>query len=251
MKKYPLVNIIITTTDQFNYVGECLKSVLSANYKNVRIYLIDNNSNKEKYLDFFSSYKRHKKIKFFRLSKRKGFGGTCNFAIKKIKRGYIVLLNDDTIVSKNWLNPIISYMQKHPEVGSCQPKIRNMRKKAHFEYAGAAGGFMDVYGYPFCRGRIFYTNERDRGQYDDEVDVVWTSGNCFVSKVSVFKKVGLLDEKFYIYQDEADLCWRMHNYNYRMVYIPKSVVYHYGSGTFGKINPFKIYLHHRKFLKVC
>lgn len=245
MKKKPLVNIIVITTDQFAFVDECIKSVLSSNYKNIKIYLVDNHSEIKKYKDFFNLHKKIKQIKFFRLNKRKGFGGCCNFAIKKIKRGYIVLLNDDTIVTKNWLGPMINLMENNPEIGACQPKIKSMRKKTHFEYAGAAGGFMDVYGYPFCRGRIFYTTERDKGQYDDQIDIAWTSGNCLVTRVSVIKKVGLFDEIFYIYQDEADFCWRLHFHNYRMVYVPKSVVYHYGSGTFGKISPFKIFLHHR------
>ncbi len=245
MKKTPLVSIILITTDQFKFIGECIDSVLSSNYKNIQIYLIDNNSKKEDYINFYNSHKHLKKIKFFHLKKRLGFGGCCNYAIRKIKKGYIVLLNDDTIVSKNWLNPVIKYMEKNPDVGACQPKIKNMKKKNYFEYAGAAGGHMDVYGYPFCRGRIFYTVEKDHGQYDDIVDIAWTSGNCFISKKEVFKKVGYLDEIFYIYQDEADFCWRMHFYGYRLVYIPKSVVYHYGSGTVGTQNSWKVYLHHR------
>lgn len=244
-KRLPLVSIVIITTDQFSFAGECISSVLSSNYENLTIYLIDNKSDKKKYDEFYNTHKKLRRIKFIRLRKRKGFGGCCNVAIKKIKRGYIVLLNDDTIVTKNWLKPIINYMEENPDVGAAQPKIKNMRKKEYFEYAGAAGGFMDVYGYPFCRGRIFYTMERDRGQYDDLIDIAWTSGNCLVTKVKVLKKVGLFDEIFYIYQDEADLCWRMHIHGYRMVYIPKSVVYHYGSGTVGGVTPWKIFLHHR------
>ncbi len=245
MKRLPLVSVVVITTDQFSFAGECIRSVLNSNYKNIQIYLIDNKSEKKKYDHFYDAHKKLAGIKFIRLRKRLGFGGCCNVAIKRIKRGYIVFLNDDTIVTKNWLNPMISYMEDNPQVGAVQPKIKNMRKKDYFEYAGAAGGYMDVYGYPFCRGRIFYTTERDRGQYDDIVDVAWTSGNCMVTRVDVLKKVGLFDEIFYIYQDEADLCWRMHIYGYKMTYIPTSVVYHYGSGTVGGITPWKIFLHHR------
>ncbi|MCL5434771.1 MAG: glycosyltransferase [Patescibacteria group bacterium] len=183
MNNFPLVNIVIITTDQFAFIGECLGSILDSKYKNIQIFMVYNNSDLSKYQDFYKTYKHFKKIKFLRLTKRTGFGGACNYALKKIKKGYVVLLNDDTIVSKNWLNPIINYMEKHPEVGACQPKIRSMRNKAYFEYAGAGGGFMDVYGYPFCRGRIFYTIEKDNGQYDDIVDVVWTSGNCLITKM--------------------------------------------------------------------
>ncbi len=248
MKNSPLVSIIILTTNQFAFIGECIRSVLSANYKNIQIYLIDNNSNKEDYNKFYNSHKHLKQLKFFRRKNALGFGSACNFGLKKIKKGYVVLLNDDTIVSKNWLDPIISYMEKHPEVGACQPKIKNMRRNDYFEYAGAGGGFMDVYGYPFCRGRIFYTMEKDKGQYDDSVDVVWVSGNCFVTKVDILKKVGLLDEMFFIFGDEADLCWRMHYNGYRLSYIPQSVVYHYGSGTVGNDTSRKVLLHHRNGL---
>lgn len=241
----PLVNIVILTTNQFDFIGECIRSVLNANYKNVKLYLVDNNSDFDKYTKFRNKFKKLKHLKFIRSDYNAGFAGGCNIALKKIKSGYIVLLNDDTIVSKNWLDSIISYMEEHPEVGACQPKIKNMRKKEYFEYAGAGGGFMDVYGYPFCRGRIFYTIEKDKGQYDDITEVVWTSGNCLVTRASVLKKVGLLDEIFFIYGEEADLCWRMHYHGYKLMYIPKSVVYHYGSGTMGSSTPRKVFLHHR------
>lgn len=245
--KSPPVSIVIITTGQFKFIGECITSVLSSNYKNLHIYLIDNNSDEEQYSAFYNRYKKVKKITFFRSNKNLGFAGACNYFLKKIKSGYVVLLNDDTIVSKNWLRPIIRYMEQNPNVGACQPKIKSMRKKSYFEYAGAGGGFMDVYGYPFCRGRIFYTLEKDYGQYDDIVDVVWTSGNCLITKIDVLKKVGLLDEVFFIYGEEADLCWRMHFNGYRLVYIPSSVVYHYGSGTMGSTSR-KVFLHHRNGL---
>lgn len=244
----PLVNIIIITTDQFKFIHECIGSVLSSNYKNIKIYLVDNNSKEQRYSEFYNSVKFLKKIKFLRMNYRTGFGGACNFALKKIKKGYVVFLNDDTIVSKNWLTPMVDYMEKHPDVGAAQPKIKSMKKKSYFEYAGGAGGFMDKYGYPFCRGRIFFTTEKDKGQYDDEIDVAWTTGNCMITKMSVIKKVGLFDEIFLIYQDEADLCWRMHFQGYRLMYLPMSEVYHYGSGTMGGPSPWKTYLHHRNGL---
>jgi GT2 family glycosyltransferase len=248
MIKSPQVTIILITTDQFKFIGECIRSVLSSNYKNIQVYLVDNNSKKEDYDKFYKTYKHYKKLTFLRLNKRLGFGGCCNFALQKIKSKYVVFLNDDTIVSKNWLTPMVEYMEKHPEVGAAQPKIKSMRKKSHFEYAGGAGGFMDIYGYPFCRGRIFFTTEKDNEQYNDAIDIAWTTGNCMITKMSVIKKVGLFDEIFLIYQDEADLCWRMHFKGYRLMYLPMSEVYHYGSGTMGSASPWKTYLHHRNGL---
>lgn len=247
-KKEPLVNIIIITTNKFDFIGDCVKSVLKGNYKNIKLFLVDNNSEKQQYLNFYNQHKNIKNVSFLRLKKNNGFAAGCNQALKKIKNGYIVFLNDDTIVSKNWLNPVINYMENNQDVGACQPKIKDMNKKDYFEYAGAGGGFMDVYGFPFCRGRVFFTNEKDKGQYDDQIDVVWTSGNCMITRAKIMKKVGLMDEIFFIYGEEADLCWRMHYFGYRLVYVPSSVVYHYGSGTMGKPSSRKVFLHHRNGL---
>lgn len=249
MIQQPLVNIIIITTNQFDFIGDCIKSLLNCGYGNLKIFCVDNNSKKENYDMFFNKHKYIKEITFFRSNKNLGFAGGCNYALKHIKNGYIVLLNDDTIVTKNWLNPIISYMEEHPEVGACQPKIRDMMRKDYFEYAGAAGGFMDTYGFPFTRGRIFFERERDVGQYDDITDLVWCSGCCFITKADVIKKVGILDEIFFIYAEENDLCWRMNYYGYRLVYIPSSVIYHLGSGTMKKQPSYKsVFLHHRNGL---
>ncbi len=247
-RRDPLVSVVIITTNQFKFIGKCIDTVLTSNYKNIHIYLVDNNSEKSAYEKFYNEYKNNKKLTFYRLKNNRGFASGCNYALKRIKKGYVVLLNDDTLVTKNWLNPIIKYMEEHPDVGACQPKIKSMRDKSMFEYAGAGGGYMDVFGYPFCRGRIFFSIEKDRGQYDDIVDVAWTSGNCLITKIDVIKKVGLLDEMFFLYGEEVDLCWRMSYFGYRLVYIPKSVVYHYGSGTFGNKSPKKVFLHHRNHI---
>src|SRR3989344_2672085 len=246
--KQPLVNIVIITCNQFEFISACLESLFDCGYPNLLVYLVDNNSNAKEYQKFYYKYRDNKMLVFSRLPKNIGFAGGCNHALKKIKSGYIVFLNDDTIVTKNWLNPIITYMENNPEVGACQPKIKNMRNKDYFEYAGAGGGYMDVFGFPFCRGRIFVDIEKDQGQYDDIVDVVWTSGNCMITKAEVIRKVGMLDEIFFIYGEEADLCWRMFFHGYRLVYIPNSVVYHYGSGTMQNFIFRKIFLHHRNGL---
>lgn len=247
MAKQPLVNIVVLTTNQFAFIEKCLISVFSSNYKNITVYLVDNNSNKEEYFNFYNKFKTNKKIHFYRRKNALGFGNACNFGIRKIKRGYIVLLNDDMLVTKNWLDSIIEYMEKNPDVGVCQPKIKSMRERDRFEYAGGAGGFIDIYGYPFCRGRIFYTLEKDRGQYNDIRNIAWASGNCLVTKVEVLRKVGLLDDLFFIIGDEVDLCWRMHFHGLRIVYIPSSTVFHYGSGTIGE-NAIKVFYRHRNSL---
>jgi len=244
MKK-PLVNVIIITTNQFDFIGNCIRSLLADTFADIRIYLVDNNSDITKYRKFRNEFRYIKHITFIRNKYNLGFAGACNVALRKIKEGYIVFLNDDVVVTKNWLKPIITYMDLHPNVGACQPKIKNLVRRDYFDYAGGAGGLMDVYGYPYCRGRVFYTIEKDTDQYNDMIDLVWCSGACFVTKQSVLSDTGFMDEIFFIYQEEADLSWRMHFHNYRLVYVPDSAVYHFGSATMKNGTFRKTYLHHR------
>lgn len=248
MKK-PLVNIIIVTYQEYGFTKKCLESLLSASYKNIAIYLVDNHSEIGKYEQFYRKFKETKKVKIFRTEKNLGFGGGCNRALEMIKEGYVVFLNNDTVVDKNWLTPIVSYMEKNPRVGACQPKIMSLQKKTLFEYAGAAGGMMDIYGYPFCRGRIFFTREKDTGQYDNIVDLVWCSGTAMITKKSIINKVGNFDEIFFMYGEEADLCWRINHAGYKLKLVPSSRVYHQGAATMKK-NPGykKTYLTHRNGL---
>lgn len=223
----PLVNIIIVTFNRYKFTEACLLSLFKCNYPNLKFFLVDNGSNKKEYDEFFRKYKDNKKIEFIRLKKNLGFGGGANAALKKIKKGYIAFVNNDTLVTKNWLYPIISYMEKNPEVGICQPKIKDLNRKEFFEYGGAAGGYMDIYGFPFARGRIFFTIEKDYDQYNDIVDIVW-SGVVIITKKEVINKAGYYDEIFFLYAEEADLCWRIHEAGFRIVYIPNSTIYHYG-----------------------
>ncbi len=223
----PLVNIIIVTFNGYKFTEPCLVSLFKCNYPNLKFFLVDNGSNEKEYDEFFEKYKDNKKIEFIRLEKNLGFGGGANAALKKIKSGYIAFVNNDTLATKNWLAPIISYMEKNPEVGICQPKIKDLNRKDFFEYGGAAGGFMDIYGFPFTRGRIFFTVEKDCGQYNDIVDIVW-SGVNIITKKEVIDKAGYFDEIFFLYAEEVDLCWRINEAGFRIVYIPTSIIYHYG-----------------------
>lgn len=240
----PIVNIVIVTFNKFDVTEECLQSLFMHNYPNAKIFIVDNGSEKEGYEAFFRKYKSNKSIEFIRLEKNLGYGGGANVALKRIKSGYIVLLNNDTILTKNWLTPIITYMEKHPEVGICQPKIKDIYRKSYFEYAGAAGGFMDIYGFPFTRGRIFYTLEDDHGQYDNITDIVW-SGVVIITKKEVLDKIGYFDEIFFLYAEEADLCWRAHHAGFRLTFIPNSLIYHYGTK---RIITDKTFFNHRNGL---
>lgn len=244
-----LVNIIIVTFNEFEFTYKCVESVLNSNYKNIQIYLVDNGSTREEKKDFYKQFKDIKKVKIIKLKKNYGFGFGCNEAIKLIKKGYILFLNNDTEVDKNFLKPMIKYMNENSDVGACQPKIKSMQNKDYFEYAGAAGGLMDVYGYPFSRGRIFFTLEKDYGQYDDYIDLVWCSGTAMLTSKKILNKVGYFDEIFFMYGEESDLCWRINHAGFKLKFIPQSLVYHYGAGTMNK-NPTykKTFLSHRNGL---
>lgn len=232
----PLVSIVVVTFNTYEHTERCLQSILMSNYSNFTVFLVDNGSKEEVFNEFYSAHKTDKNINFLRLVKNEGFGEGCNQAIRRIKEGYIIFLNNDTVVDKDWLGPLVRYMEKNPEVGACQPKIKDIRYKDYFEYAGAAGGFMDVYGFPFARGRIFFTLEKDKGQYDNIAKVVWCSGTAMITKKEVLEKTGDFDNIFFMYGEESDLCWRMHHVGYKLVIVPKSIVRHYGGGTMSR-NP--------------
>ncbi|MFN8275880.1 MAG: glycosyltransferase family 2 protein [Chitinophagales bacterium] len=178
----------------------------------------------------------------------RGFAGGYNYALKQLDAEYFLLLNQDVEVSAGWLEPLISYLDQHPEVAAAQPKLRAFHERNSFEYAGASGGFMDSLGYAFCRGRLFDTVEPDHGQYESIVDIFWASGAALFVRSSVYWEVGGLDEDFFAHQEEIDLCWRIWNYGHRIVVIPESIVYHVGGGSLPQGNPRKTYLNFRNNL---
>lgn len=177
-----------------------------------------------------------------------GFAKGYNEGLKNIHEPYLALVNSDIEVTENWLEPILETFKNERNTAIIQPKILDYNKKTHFEYAGAAGGFIDQYGYPFCRGRIFTSIEEDLGQYNDEREIFWASGACFFIRNSVYKELEGFDERFFAHQEEIDLCWRSFNSNYITKYTPKSLVYHVGGATLDKANPRKTYLNFRNSL---
>lgn len=177
-----------------------------------------------------------------------GFAMGYNEALKYVDEEYYALVNSDIEVTENWLSPIIELFDSQAKVAIIQPKILDYKKKSHFEYAGAAGGFMDKYGYPFCRGRIFDTVEEDLKQYDDEIEIFWASGACFFIRKEVYHQLNGFDATFFAHQEEIDLCWRAFNAGFTTKYNPKSVVYHVGGATLKEENPMKTYLNFRNSL---
>ena len=177
-----------------------------------------------------------------------GFAEGYNRAIQQIETPYVLLLNDDVEVTPHWLQPLLAFMNHHPEVAACQPKILSETQRELFEYAGACGGFIDHLGYPYCRGRIFNHVEKDRGQYDHVCPIFWATGAALLVRTDVYRKEGGLDKRFFAHMEEIDFCWRLHSRNYGIYCIPQSTVYHVGGGTLPKSHPRKTFLNFRNNL---
>lgn len=177
-----------------------------------------------------------------------GFAEGYNKAIDFVDTEYVVLLNSDVEVTERWIEPVLEYMESNSDVAACQPKILSYRNKSLFEYAGAAGGYMDKYGYPFCRGRVFDSVEEDKGQYDSPAEIFWATGAAMFVRRDLYKEVGGLDGIFFAHMEEIDLCWRFLSRGYRLMCIPSSTVYHVGGATLKKENPRKTYLNFRNNL---
>ena len=187
-------------------------------------------------------------VKIIKNSVNGGFAKGYNDALKHIDADVYCLLNSDIEVTPNWLDPIRDFYNSRPDAAIVQPKILDLLNPEYFEYAGAAGGFIDMLGYPFCRGRIFQSLEKDQGQYDDSIEVFWATGACMFIKKEVFDKLGGFDEDYFAHQEEVDLCWRAKNIGYKVHYIGNSKVYHLGGSTLSNMNPKKTYLNFRNSL---
>ena len=187
-------------------------------------------------------------VRLIVLDKNYGFADGYNMALQQVEAEYVVLLNSDVEVTPHWLDPLMEYMDAHPEVAACQPKIRSERNKALFEYAGASGGYLDKYGYPFCRGRIFDVVEEDKGQYDTVQPIFWATGAALFICLKDYRESGGLDGRFFAHMEEIDLCWRLRSRGRGIVCIPQSTVYHVGAATLKKENPRKTFLNFRNNL---
>ena len=187
-------------------------------------------------------------IKLIELDKNYGFTGGYNKALEMIDSEYFILLNSDIEVTPGWIDPIIQFMDEKPDIAACMPKIKSYHEKEKFEYAGASGGFIDKFGYPFCRGRIFNHLETDQGQYDDAIQVFWATGACFFVRAEIFKKLNGFDNDFFAHMEEIDLCWRINHSGHKIYCFPKVEIFHVGGGTLPKNNPWKTFLNYRNNL---
>ncbi|WP_149241461.1 glycosyltransferase family 2 protein [Dyadobacter sp. 32] len=240
----PVVAIVILNFNGRHYLEKFLPNILAHSAGN-DVWVADNAST-----DFSMSWlsENYPEVRTISIRENKGYAGGYNEALRQIDSKYYILLNSDIEVTENWIDPVITFMESDQRIAACQPKILAYDLPTHFEYAGAAGGFMDYLGYPFCRGRIFDTREEDLGQYDDEADVFWATGACLFIRSDAFHQSGGFDECFFAHMEEIDLCWRLQNRGNRVTYCGKSVVYHVGGGTLHKSNPRKTFLNYRNNL---
>lgn len=236
-----MVAIVILNWNGLKFLERFLPSVV-ANSNGAEVIIADNASSDNSVSWLRNNYPHLRVI----VNKTNwGFARGYNEALKLVEAEYFLLLNSDIEVPPGWLDPLIVLMEKNPEVAACQPKIISYNQPGYFEYAGAAGGFIDRYGYPFCRGRIFTELEEDKGQYDDDVEVFWATGACLMVRASCYHEVGGMDNDFFAHMEEIDLCWRLKNAGYKVMATGKSEIHHVGGGTLPKKSSRKTYLNFR------
>jgi GT2 family glycosyltransferase len=238
------VAVVILNWNGKSFLEKFLPNVIKFS-SSAQIIVADNNSTDDS-VEFLKIH--FPQVKTIINNVNEGFAKGYNTALRQVDAHYYVLLNSDVEVSDNWLEPIVALMDSNKQIAACQPKILDYHHKNKFEYAGASGGFIDIYGYPFCRGRIFNTLEEDKGQYNNAIEVFWASGACLFLRAEAFWKVGGFDDDYFAHMEEIDLCWRMKNSGYEIYVEPQSIVYHVGGGTLNKISPRKTFLNFRNNL---
>ena len=212
---------------------------------NVEVIVADNASTDDS-LSYLQT--NHPRVRIIQLDKNYGFAEGYNRALQQVNADYYVLLNSDVEVTEGWLQPMLDLMRQKSDIAACMPKIRAVSDRDCFEHAGAAGGFIDKYGYTFCRGRLFQTVEKDVGQYDSEMEIFWATGACCMIRAKPFHEMGGFDWAFFAHMEEVDLCWRLKNAGYTIWYTPRSTVYHVGGGMLPQSSPFKTFLNYRNNL---
>ena len=238
--------VVILNYNTRNYLEQFLPGLLASCEGLDAQVIVADNASADSSANFMQSH--FPEVPLIVLEKNYGFTGGYNRALQMIEADYYVLINSDIEVPKGWLGPLVEWMDSHPECGACGPKLLSWHQRDTFEYAGAAGGFLDRYGYPFCRGRIMQKVEKDHGQYDQPADVLWCSGACLMVRSSVWKALGGLDDRFFAHMEEIDLCWRMQLRGWKVTMVPSSYVYHIGGGTLPNESPFKLRLNYRNNL---
>jgi len=244
-KQKPELAVVILNYNGINHLKRFLPSFIQLDYSNYQIYVADNASTDQsiKYLE-----ENYPQIRIIKLDKNYGFAGGYNHTLEQIEADYFAIVNSDLSLTPDWATRIIEYMETEPSVAVCQPKILNVNEENKFEYAGASGGYIDLLGYPFCRGRILDKIEEDKGQYDDIQSIFWASGAACIIRAEAFRTVGGFDTDFFAHQEEIDLCWRLQRAGYDIKVVPSAKVFHLGGGTLSYDNPKKVFLNFRNNL---
>ncbi|MDO9254476.1 MAG: glycosyltransferase family 2 protein [Bacteroidales bacterium] len=241
------VAVVILNWNGREFLRKFLPSVL-AHSQDVAEVIIADNASTDSSIEFLQD--NYPRLRIIINRSNGGFARGYNEALSEVEADYFVLLNSDIEVTENWIEPVISLMESDKMIAACQPKLRSFQEREKFEYAGAAGGFIDEYGYPFCRGRIFQHLETDNGQYNDAMEIFWATGACMFVRADLYKMFGGFDEDFFAHMEEIDFCWRLKNGGYKIMYCPDSVVYHVGGGTLPKKSSHKTYLNFRNNLSL-
>jgi len=241
-----LVSIVILNWNGRTFLEKFLPVLIeNSRMEGAEIVVADNGSSDDS-IAFME--REHPGIRLIRFDLNHGFTGGYIRALAQLDSSYFLLLNSDIEVTPGWLEPLVGHMESNPSCAACTPKIKDYKNKTHFEYAGAAGGYIDHYGYPFCKGRLFDVLEEDQGQFDQVSDIFWGSGACLLVRTEHYRAVGGLDEQFFAHMEEIDLCWRLKRAGWSVNFIPGSSVYHVGGGTLARGNPRKTYLNFRNNL---
>ena len=238
--------VVILNWNGKKLLKQFLPSVISHTVSDDCSVIIADNGSTDDSVDFMKT--EYPEVPLIVLDRNYGFAEGYNKALERVDSEYVVLLNSDVETTNGWVTDLISFMDTNPDVAAVQPKILSYNDRDKFEYAGAAGGFIDKYGYPFCRGRILNTVETDEGQYDKEIDVFWATGACMCVRLRDYQEAGGLDGRFFAHMEEIDLCWRFNARGRRVMCIPSSIVYHVGGASLSKDNPKKMYLNFRNNL---
>ncbi|TCO22477.1 hypothetical protein EV200_106117 [Pedobacter psychrotolerans] len=241
----PSVAVVILNWNGKSFLEQFLPGVLLSEYDNLQVIVGDNASTDDS-ISFLEAH--FPTVQILKNDINYGFAGGYNKILERVSADYYILLNSDVEVTSNWIKPVIALMESDEKIAAAQPKIKWQLNKEQFEYAGAAGGYLDIYAYPFCRGRLFNIYEFDQGQYDQLSEVFWASGAAFFIKSKYWKETGGLDADLFAHMEEIDLCWRLKNLGYKIMYCPDAEVYHVGGGTLQTENPFKTYLNFRNNL---
>ena len=245
MNQPPKVAIVILNWNGIKYLKKFLPSVLSSSWPNLDI-IVGDNASSDGSVEFIKS--EYPSIRVIQNDQNYGFTGGYNRVLAQVEADYYILLNSDVEVFPGWIAPVINLMESDPLIAVSAPKIKSFNQKENFEHAGAAGGFIDKYGYIFCRGRMFYEIEEDKGQYQQSDEIFWATGAAMFIKKHCWEEAGGFDDRFFAHMEEIDLCWRLKNRGYKVIYCAQSEVFHLGGGTLNVEDPFKTFLNFRNNL---